>query len=1544
MPRNRRNTVLRPDGKLVNVARKQGQLFVCATGCCCGHTERKFAPVPTELYHTEWERRKLRNKVHLTLGGCLGPCPLANVALLIFDARHIWFHSINSEAQILAIYDYIEQMLAANAYLPLPASLAVYTFTSFIWDGHDEKQRETLPLFREPVTVPSETVPPALLFLSHADTDLLTLHAVRERLPDDFPQVQVANPAHLQTESDVDAFLNFMLPKVEMVIVRLLGGRATFAHGIERLMAWAQQEEKWLVCLPGTDTLDPELMASSTVGVPVAHEALAYLQSGGVTNYEHCLRFLCDHLLTTGFGFDPPVPQPRHGVYYPGQQGISVTGLCSQHKQDSPTIGILFYRAHYLSGNTNFVDSLIHAIEAHGANVMPVFTQSLKEIDEDECDACDAACCEQSESNVVPVVPRLPAALAYFVDGQGQTRVDAIITTMSFALGGIAPSVLDTSSFALLNVPILQAIASGSSYAQWELSARGLSPLDTAMNVALPEFDGRIITVPISFKETIDELASGKQQATNVLTASRVSASTHPTARVVRYHPVEGRVERVVGLALRLAALRRKPNAEKRIAIILTNSPAKAARIGNAVGLDAPASLLYLLEAMRAAGYHLEDIPESGDALIHALIDRCSYDTELLTEEQLAQAAARVPDRIYARWFTQLPARQQKEIQERWGMPPGEAYVHHNAIALAGLTLGNVFVALQPPRGYGMDPNAIYHVPDLPPTHNYHALYRWVRDPQGWNADAIIHLGKHGTLEWLPGKSVGLSENCYPDQLLADLPMIYPFIINNPGEGAQAKRRSHAVIVDHLVPPMTSAGAYGQLAELAQMVDEYYQVEALDPGKLPLLQRQIWDTMVAAHLDADLKAMARQNHGDHVHEWDEALTEDGTPGTLSEMRGKDFAHLLEDIDGYLCELTGAQIRGGLHILGQLPTQGKLVDLLFSLCRLPNLGTPSMREAVTSASNLSLSSLLDTPGRRLTEQEQQQLAWICEPSGGEAPVSTVSDVATSDSKGREGASPSSTQRHVDAHETSKYRSVEAEFAPSRPLLSFGSSASDAIEAIEAYCHRLLTALQKRDFSVLAVEEVVQTHLSTAPGDVSALRDVLAFVCTYVLPRLSQTGDEVHNILQALDGRYIPPGPSGSPTRGMVHVLPTGRNFYSLDPRALPSQSAWDVGTQLAQTLIDRHLRETGRYPESVGLSIWGTSALRTQGDDIAQVFALLGVRPQWHRENRRLTGIEAIPLHELGRPRVDVVCRISGFFRDAFPHLITLIDEAIHLVANLEEPLEQNAIRRHVQADIQRYREEGLETATSTERASYRIFGSKPGAYGAGILPLIDERNWQDSADFAEAYVNWGGYAYTRSTFGCDARSAFRNVLTRVTVAAKNQDNREHDLFDSDDYLQFHGGMIATIRALSGKSPRRYIGDSADPQRVRMRDLKEETLRVFRSRVINPKWLAAMRQHGYKGGLELTATMDYLFGYDATSLVMEDWMYEQVAHAYVLEEQTQQFLRQSNPWALRDIVTRLFEAKERNLWKSPDPALLDALRDVLLSAEADIEGRSESGVF
>ncbi|HEY0582623.1 MAG TPA: cobaltochelatase subunit CobN, partial [Chloroflexota bacterium] len=454
--------------------------------------------------------------------------------------------------------------------------------------------------------------------------------------------------------------------------------------------------------------------------------------------------------------------------------------------------------------------------------------------------------------------------------------------------------------------------------------------------------------------------------------------------------------------------------------------------------------------------------------------------------------------------------------------------------------------------------------------------------------------------------------------------------------------------------------------------------------------------------------------------------------------------------------------------------------------------------------------------------------------------------------------------------------------------------------------------------------------------------LRFVADELVPRLATSAqDEIGNILRALNGGYVPAGPSGAPTRGMAHVLPTGRNFYAIDPRTMPSRSAWRVGQQLAVELVERHRRDTGAYPQSVGLSIWGTSAMRTHGDDIAQVFALLGVRPVWQSESQRLTGVQVIPLAELGRPRVDVVCRISGFFRDAFPHILGILDEAVRLVTQLDEPADQNPLRARYLADRERLETGGVDATEADRRARFRIFGSKPGTYGAGILPLIDEGNWQTSADFATAYVNWGGYAYTADNYGTDARADFETVLGRVQVAAKNQDNREHDLFDSDDYLQFHGGMIATIRALSGQAPRRYFGDTSDPARARVRDLKEEALRVFRTRVVNPKWIERIQQHGYKGALELAATVDYLFGYDATSDVLDDWMYEQVTSTYVLDPTMQAFFARSNPWALKDISARLLEAMDRGLWRVPSDASRQALERAYLAAEEMVEGRAEA---
>ncbi|MCX7100898.1 MAG: cobaltochelatase subunit CobN [Methylobacter sp.] len=961
---------------------------------------------------------------------------------------------------------------------------------------------------------------------------------------------------------------------------------------------------------------------------------------------------------------------------------------------------------------------------------------------------------------------------------------------------------------------------------------------------------------------------------------------------------------------------KRLSNADKRIAFVFTNSNSKASQIGNAVGLDAPASLMHILQALQADGYAVDTLPESGTALIHELIDRCGYDNTYLTSEQLAQAVGLVSSAQYESWFADLPLELQQKMIAQWGAAPGEAYVHDGQLSLAGLEFGNTFVALQPPRGYGMDPDAIYHQPDLPPTHHYYALYRWLRDD--WKADAIVHVGKHGTLEWLPGKGVGLSEQCFPDALLSDMPLFYPFIINDPGEGAQAKRRGHAVVIDHLTPPMTTADTYGALAQLTQLVDEYYQVEVLDPAKLPLLQQQIWDLVKQTNLDADLQA--RLIHHDHDHDHDhehehehehnhehhehhhchhghdhhehEHNHEEELPEALTKMAGSDVAHLIEDLDGYLCELGAAQIRDGLHILGQAPKNEQLTDMLVSLTRLPNQTIPGLPIEVARLFNLEMNDLLDHPGRRLV-----------------------------------------------------VANVELESLAGRALATH----ADALETIEVLCKRLFTELQIHDYAESAIEsvicEIVGLRLAPNPtyetANYSTIKQILSFACRDLVPNLARATDEIDHLLLGLAGGYVPAGPSGSPTRGMAHILPTGRNFYSVDPRSVPSQSAWRVGQQLAHEVLSRYVRETDAYPESVAISIWGTSAMRTHGDDVAQILALLGVRPVWQVENRQVSGVEIIPLEELKRPRIDVTTRISGFFRDAFPQLIDLIDDAVNAVIILDEPLTQNFVRKHYLAELGNWIGKGLTEKEAQSRAAFRIFGAKPGSYGAGILPLIQEKNWQTDADFAEAYVNWGGYAYGRSETGKDEREAFRTRLSGVQVALHNQDNREHDIFDSDDYLQFHGGMIATIRALTGQQPRKYFGDSHDPSRAQVRDLKEETLRVFRSRVVNPKWLDSIRRHGYKGGLELTATVDYLFGYDATAQVMDDWMYEQIAETYALDATMQQFLQEANPWAQNAISERLLEAASRGMWAEPKPETLDALQTLFLHSESLLEERGET---
>ena len=1259
-----------------------------------------------------------------------------------------------------------------------------------------------------------------LRFVTTADTEILATAAAVRRLPDAFPQVRCANP---QGTRDLDPFLDHVLDGARVVVIRVLGGRRGWQGGVDRLAERCRAGGVALIALGGEARPDAEMTALSTAPSGAVAQVGEYLAAGDVDNIEQMLRFLADTFLLEGFGFEAPAPVAELGIYLPGRGDVTLEAALAGRDPAKPVVGITFYRSHRVTGNTDFVDGLCAAIERAGGHPLAVWSYTLRRAHDGR-----VAALELLDGHVDALVTTMLAT-------GGSNRGDAAGDIAAADGGAEQQMAWDASALEALGVPVVQALCVTMSRARWDEGNEGLLPIDAATQVAIPEFDGRIIGGPISFKE-------------RELEDSPVGVA------VPRYVADAERCDRLATLVLRHARLRR-PGVRRKIAIVLTAFPTKHARIGMAVGLDTPASAIGLLHRLKDDGIDVRDIPADGDALMHALIAAGGHDPEFLTDELLAAAPLRIAVTDYLDWYATLNRKLTEAMEATWGAAPGDRYRDESAdasaggdLVIAGLEFGDVVVLIQPPRGYGDDQVGIYHDPELAPAHHYLAAYRWLE--HHWGADAIVHLGKHGTLEWLPGKMLALSASCAPDAALGSLPLVYPFVVNDPGEGAQAKRRAHAVVVDHLVPPMMRAESYDELADLEGLMDEYARLEVLDPSKLPGLGAQIWAAIERANLQEDLGI-------------------EGQPG--------DAGELVEHLDGYLCEVKDVQIKDGLHVLGIAPDGPHLRGLVAAIGRHGSGRVPGLRRAVAAAFGLDEPALVGQPGAKVAASRSAEL--------------------------------------IARFPGTAYRG------------------SDLLDRLEEAQHALLTSLSEHDWEPQRASQICRAVLGRDDASVVA---ALRFAAEQIVPRLRQTIDELTNVLGALRGRHVPAGPSGSPTRGRLDVLPTGRNFYSVDPRALPSELSYATGVKLAEAVLERHVADTGALPEMVGLVAWGTAAMRTQGDDAAEVLALLGVRPTWHAASRRVIGLEVIPVQQLGRPRIDITLRISGFFRDAFPHLIGLLDDAVTLVAGLAEADEDNFVAKHARAEAASLAGE-LDEAQAWRRSTTRIFGSKPGTYGAGLGQLLGTREWRSTADLAAVYEAWGGFAYGRGLDGISAGAAMRACFEQIEVAVKNVDSREHDHLDSDDYYQYHGGMVATIQELSGREPAAYLGDSADPERVKVRTLAEETRRIFRARVTNPRWIGSMVRHGFKGAAELAATVDYLFGYDALTDTASDWMYEQVAKKYLLDADVAGFMDQANPWAARDIAEKLLEAAQRGMWSAPPEETLAEIKARYLGLEDQLEG-------
>ena len=1226
-------------------------------------------------------------------------------------------------------------------------------------------------LYESGEAVDLDQPPGDIIVLTSADTEvsLLSAAAAQQAADPGAPAIRIANYLSLSHPFSVDTYLADTVAGARLVAVRLLGGTGYWTYGVQQLRALADCDGPQVVFLAGDGKPDPELDYLSSITPARCHALAAYLDSGGPDNalaFLRALRDLCD-------GTDlapPPTPLLRAGIYWPGHRTPDLATLRADWRAGAPVAAIVFYRALMQAADLAPVDAVIKACEEAGLNALPLFSASLK---------------DGESAAVIAELLR-------------QGGADVILNMTSFAVsdpartdGGI-PDMRSAGPFGAVDAPVFQLVLSASLKDDWQGSSAGLTPRDLAMNVALPELDGRLLTRAVGFKRP---------------------PTRHPVthAMTTAYEAVPERAGFVARLAANWAGLRRTGIADRRVALIMANYPNRDGRIANGVGLDTPASVVAAMRALGNAGYVVKGCPDDSAGLIAHLK---AGPTNSGWQGRVSDVSLSLEE--YDRHFATLPEPVRAAVTARWGAPAKDPMCDGERLHLPLRRYGHVTVGIQPARGYNIDPKSTYHSPDLVPPHNYFALYIWLREVGA--VHAVVHFGKHGNLEWLPGKSLALSDACFPEAVLGPLPHLYPFIVNDPGEGAQAKRRTGAVILDHLTPPMTQADSHGVMAELEAQMDEYFEAAGMDRARSDALLGDILDTALRAGIAQDC-----------------GIAESDDP-----------AEQLLKLDNYLCDLKELQIRDGLHVYGASPDRELADGLLAQILRTPR--------GDGGGANDSL------------------------------PRALARDLALGDA---ESFDPLTSER---GRSWNGPRPACLEALSEAPWRSHG----DTVERLDA----------------LALMLVAGTRPPPGPASAAIIETALVDIRS----RLAACGPrETEALIRGLDGRFVPAGASGAPTRGRPEVLPTGRNFFSIDSRALPTPVAWRLGWASAEALLDRHLMDHGNWPRAVVLSAWGTSNMRTGGDDLAQALALMGVRPSWDAASRRVTGFEIIPLDSLDRPRVDVCLRCSGFFRDAFPAQMTLFDRAVRAVAALDEPDEMNPLAAASRRDAARYRSDGLDPDAAARQSTLRIFSAMPGAYGAGLQALIDEKLWQDRADFAEAFLVWSGYAYGENSEGVAARDVLETRLAASDAVLHNQDNREHDILDSDDYYQFAGGLSAAVSHLSGRDVPIYHNDHSLAERPVIRTLSEEIGRVVRGRASNPKWIAGAVRHGYRGAFEMAATVDYLFAFAATTRQVAEHHFSALYEAYIENEPVRDFLASSNEDAYHDMLDRFDEAIARGLW-------------------------------
>ena len=1012
-------------------------------------------------------------------------------------------------------------------------------------------------------------------------------------------------------------------------------------------------------------------------------------------------------------------------------------------------------------------------------------------------------------------MPTLDEVFSRFFFKKGFPVIDVFINITKFSL--TASGALKLDFLKQWNVPVLAAYTLLTEYEEWKDNLEGMNAMEVSISISLPEFDGVTHGVPVATKKVLD---NGD----------------------IRYIPIPERIAHMISKAKKWAVLRHKSNADKKIAIIFHNYPPKNSNIGSGLGLDTIESVRLLLANMKERGYKVDFIPQDTREFIKILISNATNDRSMLSVKQLEEAN-KISGEEYGVFYSQFEEKVQNQLAKDWGSAPGSVMEYGGKLMVPGTMDGT-------------------------PTHHYLAFYQWVRDI--WKADAVAHIGTHGSLEWLPGKNAGLSAGCYPDLSLRDLPNMYIYNMTITGEGIQAKRRGAAVLDEHLPAPQSQAGTYDELEELEKAMEEYVHFQRTAPENLPRLEELVLAKVKEANLD----------------------------GEVEREEGQPFEEYLGDLHNYITDLKNMEVHTGLHVLGEPPKDDGLTEYLWLLTRLDNGNIPSLNQTLASQYGYDYYYLLE-------------------------------------------------------HSSEMYEPLQITF-------------NMLIDRIGEQCRDVIRTLQEYDFSDAGIQEVMQqewvkeaaskppvrvligTSRTAADQNIretpksfdEKLRTVCEYICHTVYPNLMLTSQEQVTMLRGFEAEYIESGPSGAPSSGGADLLPTGRNFYGVDPRTLPTAAAWEIGKSLGDQVISRFIEEEGHYPENIGIVLWAGANMRSHGQCLAEFLYLLGVKPVWQPGSLRVIGLEVMPLNELKRPRIDVTARISGLFRDSMPGAGEMLDKAVLKVAALEEDPEQNYVRKHIMEDsAELEKEEGMVKEEAWRTAAFRIFGDEQGVYGAGVAALLEAKNWETIDDIADVYVRWGAHAYGGKTRGKFLPKQFRKRMGVLDITIKNEDNHETNMLSSDDYNAYHGGMIAAVRSIKGSAPKSYCGDSTDRSRVTMHSVQEEAKRLFRSEAINPKFIEGMMKHGYKGAADMSNMVAHSYQWDATSKVMEDWMYEKYAEKYVLDPKVQEWMRDVNPWALKRTTEVLLEASQRELWHAKEETL-QALQRLCLDVDGELEEQAD----